>query len=211
MKGGHFFNSGVLFKTAVTAFERLNTSPSEKDAGHNDALVAILFSAAALEAFIMELAILADTDAKLLGHKSFESVAAILDEAESSRGSIRLKFLLASFVLGGEAYDKGSHPFQDFDTLFSLRDTIVHMKPEKITGDPHKILQRLEANGLCENAEPGVTESWISRVSTRAVARWACNVVVAMEESLKESLPAELKNTRMFSFSSLGNRFKRVE
>lgn len=210
MNGGYFLNSGILFSVAVSAFDRLKSAPADKTGGQNDALVAILFAAATLEAFVMELALMAESDSALFGHKPLQSVAAVLDEIEHSRGSVRLKFLLAKVILGGETYDKGARPYQDFDTLFAMRDAIIHMKPEKITGEPHKILRRLRAKDLCEDTEPGVTASWLGQISTRAVARWACNVVVEMVESLKACLPAESEKTPLFSFF-LGNGFKRVE
>jgi hypothetical protein len=210
MNGGYFLNSGILFSVAVSAHDRLKSAPADKIGGQNDALVAILFSAATLEAFVMELALMAESDSALFGHKPLQSVAAVLDETENSRGSIRLKFLLAKVILGGETYDKGAQPYQDFDTLFAMRDAIIHMKPEKITGEPHKILQRLRAKDLCEDAEPGVTASWLGQISTRAVARWACNVVVEMVESLKACLPAESQKIPLLSLF-LGRQFKRVE
>lgn len=210
MKGGYYLNSGVLFSLAVSGYDRLKSAPADKTGGQNDALVAILFSAATLEAFVMELALMAESDAALFGHTRLQSLAVVLEETENSRGSIRLKFLVSKVVLGGDTYDKGAQPYQDFDTLFAMRDAIIHMKPEKITEEPHKILQRLRAKDLCEDAKPGVTVSWLSQVSTRAVARWACNVVVEMAESLKACLPVESKTTPLFS-SSLGRHFERVE
>lgn len=210
----YFLNSGILFSIALSAYERLKSVPPDKTIGQNDALVAILFSAATLEAFVMELALMAKSDSALFGYKPLQSLAALIDETEASRGSIRLKFLLAKIVLGGESYDKGSQPYQDFDTLFAMRDAIIHMKPEKITEEPHKILQRLRAKNLCEDPEPGVKASWLSQISTRTVARWACNVVVEMVKSLKACLPAASGKTPLFSsfLNSLCNSlYKRVE
>ncbi len=210
MMGGYFLNSGILFGVAVSACERLKSAPPDKTSAENDALVAILFSAATLEAFVMELALMAESDSALFGYKPLQSVAAILDETEASRGEIRLKFLLAKVVLGGESYDKGSQPYQDFDTLFSMRDAIIHMMPENITGEPHKILQRLRAKDLCEDFGPKVTASWLGQISTRAVARWACNVVVEMVGSLKACMPSASEKTPLFLFF-LNSVYKRVE
>lgn len=210
MKGGYFLNSGILFSVAVSAYERLKSAPADKTGGQNDALIAILFSAATLEAFVMELGLMAESDSALFGHKPLQSLAPVLNETETSRGSIRLKFLLAKVMLGGETYDKGAQPYQDFDTLFAMRDTIIHLKPEKIMGEPHKILQRLRAKDLCEDAESGVIASWLAQISTRAVARWACNVVVEMVETLKASLPAASEKTPLLSLV-LSDRYKPVE
>ena len=209
MDGGYFLNSGILFGVAVSAYERTKSVLSDNAGGQNDALVAILFSAATLEAFVMELALLADGDSKLFGRTDLQALADILDETESSRASIRLKFLLAKLILSGKPYEKGSLPYQDFETLFALRDAIVHLKPEKITGDPHKILQRLRAKDLCEPPEPHATGSWLGQVSTRSVARWACNVVVDMIQSLHGYLRGNETVAPTIS-SFVSSRFTRV-
>jgi hypothetical protein len=210
VKGGYFLNSGVLFNVAISAYERLKSAPTDKTGNQNNALVAVLFSAATLEAFVMELGLMAKAESAMSGHKPLRSVAEILDEAEASRASTRLKFLLAKAVLGGETYETGSQPYQDFDILFAMRDAIIHLKPERITGEPHRIIERLRAKDLCKDEEPGVTASWLGQISTRSVARWACNVVVDMFESLKSCLPAESENTPLFSFF-LDSRYKRIE
>jgi hypothetical protein len=209
MNGGYFFNSGILFKIAVSAYERTKSALSDSTDGQNDALVAILFSAAALEASIMDLALIAAGDSQIFGRTDLQALADILDETESSRGSIRLKFLLAKSILSGKPYEKGSLPYQDFDTLFTLRDAIIHMKPEKITGEPHKIIQRLQAKNLCEPQDPHLTGSWLGQVSTRAVARWACNVVVDMVQSLHGYLRGDGTVTPSIS-SFMSSRFTRV-
>lgn len=210
MNGAHFLNSGILFRVAVSAYERTESASSEKAGGQNDALVSILFSAATLEAFVNELALMAKVDSVLCGYKPYQSIASILNETEDSHGSIRLKFLLSRVILGGETYDKGAQPYQDFDTLFSIRDAIVHLKPEKLNEDPKKILQRLRAKGICMDDEPGVAQSWLAQITTRAVARWACNIVVDMVDSLKACLPPEAQETLLFR-AILSNRYDRVK
>jgi hypothetical protein len=210
MKGGYFLNSGILFDTAVSAYQRLVPAPSDKAGGQNDALVAVLFSAATLEAFVPELALMAQSDSALFGDKRLQSVAGVLDEAEASRGSVRLKFILAKSILSGETYDKGQEPYQDFDALIALRDAIIHMKPEQITGEPHKLLQRLRAKDLCEDGQPNLTASWLGQISTRAVARWACNTVVEMVESLMACLPPKAGQAPLMATLFAG-RYKRVD
>ena len=65
MKGEYLLNAGVLFGVARSAYERTKCAPSETACGQNDALVAIVFSAATLEAFVMELALMAKPDSVL--------------------------------------------------------------------------------------------------------------------------------------------------
>jgi len=181
----------VLLLPSVT-YRRTENAASDKTGGQNDALVAILFSAATLEAFIAELALHAEGVAVLAGAPPYiRDLANVINEAEDSRGSVRLKYLLVKSILPGDSYDKGSNPFQDFDLLFLLRDNITHMKPERITEDCHKVIKRLAGLNLCADEEPNIKSSWVHQVTTRAVARWACNVVAEMIKSIRDCFPAE--------------------
>lgn len=191
-------NSGVLYNMAKRAYERTKSAPSETAPNQDDTLTALLFSAATLEAFIMELAHNAETGVRLFtpAPSPVSTLARVLDEVESSRGSVRLKYLMAKAILSGESYDKGSKPYQDFELLFTIRDAIVHHKPEKITQEqPHKIVAALAARGLCEREKPHVMSSWLSKITTRAVARWACNVVRDMVASIGEHFPEDADKT----------------
>ncbi len=192
MDGGYFMHSGILFSVAKAAYQRTTSAPSDRTGGQNDTLVAILFSAATLESFIMETALTAEGVGNMGGTPMLiRDMATAIHEAENSRGSARLKYILAKAILPGDSYDKGAQPFQDFDLLFSLRDHIVHMKPEKITEEPHKMIKRLQGLNLCAEEEPNVKSSWLSQVSTPAVARWSCNVVARIVQSVRECFPPE--------------------
>jgi hypothetical protein len=209
MSGSFFLNAGVLFKTAVTAYERTKTAPSDTAGGQNDALVAILFSAATLEALIMEVALLAEISTGPPASDRIIALAGILDEAEKSRGSPKLKYLIAKAILSGKPYNKGEAPYQDFSTLFSLRDSIIHLKPEGIAKPP-AVLEQLRSSGVCAPQKPNETESWLDQISTRAAARWACNVVASMVASLKEALGADAEKMPVAGFF-FGSRFERVQ
>src|SRR5439155_18734314 len=52
-----------------------------------------------------------------------------LQEIEESRGSLSLKYLIASQTLSGATFDKGSNPYQDFAILINLRNDLMHLKP----------------------------------------------------------------------------------
>jgi hypothetical protein len=193
--GGYFGNSGILYLVAKKAYERTTSAPSDTAFDQDEALVAILFSAATLEAFINEFDLFANISSNLLyPHAMLRFLAQVLSEIETSRGSVRLKYLLAKSVLSGVPYEKGKKPYQDFDLLFRIRDEIVHMRPDKIKREPHKIIAALSARGLCAKDDPHVKSTWLSQIKTRAVARWACNVVRDMVASIKDSLPENENN-----------------
>jgi hypothetical protein len=192
-------NAGVLLGVAKAAYERTSEAVSDRASQGTDALVSVVFSALALEAFVNEMAAMADMPAP---HPEPASVATFVrgwKEIEEKRGSTEAKFMLASEVFAGNPYDKGAPPYQDFSDLMFLRNALVHLRPvERLVLDretrflmpvePHDALKRLRNKSvLDESGEPFV--SWISRITTRAVAHWACNTAVQMVRSILHMLP----------------------
>jgi hypothetical protein len=184
-----FFNSGKLILIAREAYRRIPATVHEHDPDKHDAVVAILFSAAAIEAFIADISVLfLRIPTK---HAKLQTLAKVLVTAEDSKATVRLKFQMAKAILGGETYDQSVAPWQDFHLLFKLRDAIVHAKPEDVTDKPNRLVAGLAAMQLCKPPSATVAESWLGQVSTRAVARWACNCGVDMSNSLFDSVPRE--------------------
>lgn len=211
MQGGYFINSVVLHGIAKAAYRRTENAPSETAGGQNDALVAVLFSTASLEAFAMQLALYAHMAAATLSKPQYlGALGDVLDEVERFQGSVRLKYLIAKLLVSGQAYDKGAQPYQDLDLLFKIRDQIVHPKPEKIGHDP-SVVKALEAKGLVEKAKPRVYSSWFGRISTRAVARWACNVVFDLIDSLRAAFPVQDKPESILNIDMFWTDFDRVK
>ncbi len=187
MIGGYLLSSGVLFGIAEKAYQRLKDVPSDTLPDQRDALVSILFSAATLEAYINELTLHVNHAPSISG--PFQPLAAALNNVEEGNGSVRLKFMLTKIILSGEPYDKGAPPYQDFDLLFVIRNAIVHLKPEHVTGDEHKILKRLRAKKLCASTPASTGGGWIHQIATRAVSKWSCLVVGEMIQSVQSCLP----------------------
>jgi len=101
-------DSHYLFRIAKTAYERAKENAEELTSGRADAIVAMLFSAATLEAFIGEFA----ERAHNTGSDTAKHIADVLGELEENRASLRVKFLVLSELLGKRAYTKGSQPYQ---------------------------------------------------------------------------------------------------
>jgi hypothetical protein len=102
--------------------------------------------------------------------------------------------------LAGRTFDKGVNPFQDFATLLELRNSLVHLKFDRTKGGPQPneifvdcppVVSRLRSKNVLAEFEgaSNVVTSWVNRVSTPAVARWACNVVAAMVKDIVDSIP----------------------
>ena len=212
--GAYFLNSRVLYRMAKQAYERTQSASSDTAPDQDDALIAVLLSAATLETFIADLALCARAGSQLSSTPSpVLALADTLDEVERSRGSVRLKYLMAKMILSRQPYDKGGKPYQDFDLLFDVRNAIIHHKPEKINKDPHAIVVALAARGLCKRPDPHTRSSWLPHVSTRAIARWACNVVRDMVASITESFPKDANKTPnpFLLMAMIGSDFRGVE
>ena len=193
------YSAGHLFSLAKQAYERTKSGETEREPGKSDALVAFVFSAAALEAFINELADMANNDLGLEDDsKVIKSFASLMDEVEAARGSVQLKFQLAKFVFSGATYEKGKPPFQKMIQLFNVRNALVHLVPQdefKTTFEgtfirvrETKVLQALPQNILAEYDEKRVAD-WKTMISTQAAAKWACNSAVEMAQSVLVTLP----------------------
>ena len=169
-----------LFGIAKTAYERAKENAEELTSGRADAIVAMLFSAATLEAFIGEFA----ERAHNTGSDTAKHIADVLGELEENRASLRVKFLVLSELLGKRAYTKGSQPYQDFDLLINIRNTIVHMKPESLKFEPDNIVKDFQSRGLCARPvkKPTITTDdlphLIRDIATPAAARWACGPAI---------------------------------
>jgi hypothetical protein len=197
-------SSGYLYRIAREAYGRTHGVTSDIQPGQDNALIAILFSAAALEAWIMDFGHAASQAGSKL-----HAIATMVEEAEEIRGSALTKFQWAKLLLDGRGYDKGKAPFQDFALLMDLRNGIVHLKPERMFESTSKTMAALQDRKLWALDRTDPMRSRISLISTRAAARWACNVVIDMIDSIRYSAPADL--TPLVSAMCMGRSFKRVE
>lgn len=212
------YSSGHLFSIAKQAYERTIGDKSDREPGKKDALIAVVFAASSLEAFINELADLATAELSQPHSESAKVFASLMDEVENSRGSIRLKFMLAKFVLSGSTYRKDEQLFQDFNNLFMVRNALVHLKPEEefnITLDGHfirvkepKVLKALPKNILAKY-EKKTAANWKSMISTQAAAKWACNTAARMVRSIIDVIPESL--FKKFADLQYSNTFQPIK
>jgi hypothetical protein len=181
----------IAHEAAMRAHAEAATTPL---ATTNQAVLAILMSSAATEAFVHELGEYAPSAySTALGPSAvlpeISECARILKQLE--REPVTTKYLEASKALIGKAFDKGAAPFQDFKLLIDLRNAIMHIKPtvegdwqpgERVTAD---LAQRKIA---LPNTGPG-SFPWFDRIVTYEAARWAYNSALAMMRSLLELFP----------------------
>jgi hypothetical protein len=114
-----------LWELAVGAHKLAKKGPSHFD----QAIVAIVFSAAFLEAFMNELLDNACELSARTRSKKIRMLAVLgqwaLDPQKNM--GLKTKFELAKIILSGKPYNTGTRPYQDFDGLLRLRNSIVHM------------------------------------------------------------------------------------
>ena len=116
----------------------LQRTIAQKDVPQNaydqrEAIVAIVFSALTLEAFINEVGALAAAvpSSDRCDPPVFDKLGEVLVNEEESRDSTLDKFLLAKQILSGSSYDKSRMPYQSFKTLIDLRNALAHIKHAK--------------------------------------------------------------------------------
>lgn len=233
LPGAIALNASLLFGLAQDAFERTKPAASDVEPDQRDALVAIVFSAATLEAFINEAIALASSlmqswtqiSAQVHGHKVTDPVVerfyTLLHEADDDRMALGLKYNLASIAFTGKPFVKGEQPYQDFELLITLRNWIVHLKSrdqfyvsgpatgEYIVEPPQIIKEAFRSRHLIDSTRTSKM-SWTRQISTRACARWACNTASHMINHTIDLIPNPQPFQAALKFSYPGG-FTRIE
>jgi hypothetical protein len=180
---GHLL--GIASEARDRAAEAVKAAP---DNPTKDATVALIMAAAASEGFSNEAAALVQAARRAPPDRyqltpQLEVFADALTELEEGKGSIRLKYLMASFTLSGRTFDKGAQPYQDFGLLVNLRDYHMHLKPRDafvmkggtLELDQPGFVDALMNRGLAWADPPGtrIIASWLNRLQTDRMAAWA--------------------------------------
>jgi hypothetical protein len=180
MRPSRTMEAGVFFGIAIDAIREIEDDP--RRGGKRSALVSVVFSVIALEAFVNEMTELAQnfTSPQPTEVKVFAQMMGGAD-----RASIEFRLQLAHWILTGRIMDKGSQPFQDFALLISLRNDLVHTRPNDLftcgistNEEVHKRLVSKFKSKHILAVEP--SGSWTHLVQTRAVAEWSAQTVAAV-------------------------------
>ncbi len=195
-------HSGHIWLIACDARDRaIERVKNDPDHPPSDAIVAIILSAAATEAFINELAeVIAMTRVRLDETLSTEvrAFADAIREIEESHGSLQDKYLTAAQTLRGSPFDKGTNPFQDFDTLVKLRNDLMHAKPKDgleidangaLSTAVPKHITALQQRRLARTPCQGVNISWFDTLTTEKMATWAPKTAHAIILAVLDLIP----------------------
>jgi len=185
-----FINSGMLYRQAKEAALQASLAGPK---AQSQARIAVVFAFIALEAFINELSDFANetpTDSAL------SALGSRMKDLNDARASMSERFHFARWILSKEPFDKSQQPYQDFLLLTKLRNTIIHLPPDRAPSDPSepridslKFLETLRQKGLVRDS-PDAVASFLAEISTPEMARWACDTAAAMVRSIVEVLPA---------------------
>ncbi len=164
-------------------------------------LVAIVFSALAVEAFLNELAILDWTSSNEPSLVALDPRLKVLQRflqlAEESNLQSPGKLLLAHEILGVQL-ETGQQPFQDYHLLKQLRDSIVHSKPTSVEmrrepiefhSSRKKLLRALQSRGLLSYAPAQRSRPFLDWLDSTNLARWATEAASGIIIKTIEALP----------------------
>jgi hypothetical protein len=108
-----------------------------------------------------------------------------MGDADDDHASIDFRVRLAHWIMTGRMMDRGSQPYQDFTLLISLRNDLVHTRPNKLFAYGKTTME--EAHGRLLNKfrnknilADDYIASWTHLVQTRAVAEWSARAVAAL-------------------------------
>ena len=172
----------------------------ESEPKQKSALTSILFSVAAMEAFINELA--HDCQQKINNGNDSEELRNFtwaLRNAEDSNATTKYKFELAHLISAGEPPLRDRNPFADFFILFGLRNDIMHVKrPSTIVMDDDSLstpiprrVSTLIDRGLTRKMPDGYRTFWLVHLMTHRVAWWACNTAANICVHIASLVPHE--------------------
>jgi hypothetical protein len=100
---------------------------------------------------------------------------------------VTLKYLTASLLLRGEMFNPGLAPFQDFEQLVRMRNSLMHMKPSDSAA--RKGAAALAQRGLAQRIDPESQMEWVDRMETPQTAEWACSTARALIRAVWDMVP----------------------
>jgi hypothetical protein len=189
-----------LFHVAAQAVESTPAEPEKRTRDSN--LIAVVFSALSVEAFLNELATLdywQEQAPSLVNlDDRLKAMARVLELAEESNLQSPAKLLLAHEILG-KPLDRGSSSFQEYHFLKQLRDSIVHAhpttstlmwsKPVEIRSSRQKLIDGLRTRGLLRAGHEKRGQRLLDWLSSPKLGEWAVRTAATTVAMTVEALP----------------------
>ena len=211
---GITFTSGKLVALTRSAHERSSERPYES-------IVAIILAVTAIEAYLNESIEFAQMIVEKESEKEkVETASSILNDLE--RAPTTAKIEMAHFIFTGKRLDKRKGPFKHYALLRTIRNNLVHKKPEVIETvaskdrEPHKFVKALADRGVIQLPPRGYAPLWEEYVCVPQVAAWAHDIAVDMIKFIKNLYPIGIRGPAGVGLMVQGQLkqlklFKRVE
>ncbi|MFL9766901.1 hypothetical protein [Vibrio cyclitrophicus] len=186
----------LLFSIALDAQSRVANEPEQ-------ALVSLIFSYSALEAFINES--LSVTEQFSGGRRSDDEKKfyALMLQLQEKKDSTEQKYHMSKILFTGSPWQKGDEPFQRFDFLKRLRNELIHKKSETtetvknlstqetsvtLSKNTRNLIKGLKERQLIdETTENG---SWLDAIQNEKFAKWCCDTAIIMSDAFIDMLPS---------------------
>ncbi|MFC5478675.1 hypothetical protein [Massilia suwonensis] len=189
-----YFHAQDLYKIAKKAAK-------SRGQRSDNAIIAIMFSVSALEAFINESAGLARLVPTAQRQPVIDGYAAVMRELEERKESLLVKYHMGLLVFSGSTWNEGDQAFQDFKLLNAIRNAVVHMKPDRWESfveedkpDPQrplddypKFIRALRQRNVIDC--PTNSESWLEVLRDKRVGEWSCQVAARISAAFEQSVP----------------------
>jgi len=188
------YSSGHLLQIA-----RDNVRASQADT--LPSIVAIVFSALSLEAIVNELLEIVREPMHTLSRHELATAAALAEAAGlyTRQATIEAKILGLVSSLSGTKVTSGGQPYQDCGLLVTVRNLIVHSRPETRIEDEDgiwpapKVVKRLVERRVLAAPDVVAVGATIGDLQNYAVARWSFETMVATVQAIIESFPRTVR------------------
>ena len=108
----------------------------------------------------------------------------VLEQMEEGKAQVLAKYLTTA-LMPGMPLDRGGQPYQDLANLVRLRNSVVHLKPQKLSWTEEGVVIHFPVTKLIKEFErrkwtytakrPEITSiSWLNSIQPPEIARWAC-------------------------------------
>ena len=174
-------------------------SAKENSVNPDNAIVAIVFSAAGIETFMNDLSHISG-DRGVEGDHNVEVVAFsnMSSDLEKSRANVMSQIQILGAVFTGKPFTRGSGFLQETNLLIKLRNELLHARPDVVCGSNEieasgtkkveRILQQLSDRGLIERRNRQYTQ-WARMICTGEVAKWSYCTAIEVVEEISSVLP----------------------
>lgn len=144
-------------------------------------MASIILAALSTESFIHEISFHVCSTAEMVRSENPTSptncqlfhALQFVEQLEKDRASTVSKYYYLSHLIAGQPLEKGSEPLQSLETLFSMRNDLVHPKVRSTTP---KWVRAFYTRGMAYSKPEDELQlsGWYYQIQTPEIAAWAC-------------------------------------